>query len=194
MNNYIMNNSPQPKKIKMQPYKLNNLALQMPTPLQKSGLKQFIGSGPVSKPKQDERFLLVKHPNNLEMINKANPAYSFSQDHLIQEYRKKVDEYDAIIRLQEFKIGRLQSELQLSRNQYQRLASKMTQYEQKMHYYLQIPSPQQPAQSQPVPLQNSKTSSQNKSGLQLPQMQMESMPSLAKLLNMDSVKQKKLTS
>lgn len=163
-----MNNSPQPKKIKMQPYKLNNLALQMPTPLQKSGLKQIIGSGPVSRPKQDERFLLVKHPNNLEMINKANPTYSFSQDHLIQEYRKKVDEYDAIIRLQEFKIGRLQSELQLSRNQYQRLASKMTQYEQKMHYYLQVPSPQQPVQSQPVPLQNSKTSSQNKSGLQLP--------------------------
>ncbi|CAD8046807.1 unnamed protein product [Paramecium sonneborni] len=181
--------SPQPRRTNSKyssfPFKLpmNNLAL----PLTNSHVQSDQGQQSGKKIKQllqvNTRPLInpAKVQIDIEKLqiimngkyekNISNTSYSMQVENTLKEFRTKVDEQDSIIRLQEFKINRLQQELLFSKQQYQRMISKFVQVDGKYNYYPQ-------------------STKLTKSQISIPQI--EPMPSINKILQVDNKKKKNI--
>ncbi|CAD8138348.1 unnamed protein product [Paramecium pentaurelia] len=181
--------SPQPRRTNSKyssfPFKLpmNNLAL----PLTNSHVQSDQGQQSGKKIKQllqvNTRPLInpAKVQIDIEKLqiimngkyekNISNTSYSMQVENTLKEFRTKIDEQDSLIRLQEFKINRLQQELLFSKQQYQRMMQKFTQLDGKYNYYPQ-------------------STKLTKSQISIPQI--EQMPSINKLLQVDNKKKRNI--
>ncbi|CAK92533.1 unnamed protein product (macronuclear) [Paramecium tetraurelia] len=189
--------SPQPRRTNSKyssfPFKLpiNNLALPSTTNNVQSdqGRKVLIHVGQQSSKKIKQLLQVNTRPvinpskvqidiEKLQIImngkyekNISNTSYSQQVENTLKELRTKIDEQDNLIRLQEFKINRLQQELVFSKQQYQRMMSKFTQLDGKQYNYPQ-------------------STKLTKSQISIPQI--EQMPSVNKVLQVDNKKKRNI--
>ncbi|CAD8046704.1 unnamed protein product [Paramecium primaurelia] len=103
--------------------------------------------------------------------NISNTSYSIQVENTLKEFRTKIEEQDSLIRLQEFKINRLQQELLFSKQQYQRMMSKFTQLDGKYNNYPQ-------------------STKLTKSQISIPQI--EQMPQINKQIQVDNKKKRNI--